>query len=67
MAYGIHDMGIYQGPLPTSIDNEGNHFEVTYDNGNADLNIKDNSFNIGFDVSYNLNCMNNTRHFILLV
>ena len=50
VAYDIHDMGIYQGPLPTSIDNQGDHFEVTYDNGNADLNIKDNSRNTGFEV-----------------
>ena len=45
-------MGVYQGPLPTSIDNQGDHFDVTYDNGNADLNVKDNSLNIGFDVEH---------------
>ena len=50
MAYDIHDMRVYQGPLPTSIDNQGDHFEVTYDNGNADLNVRDNSLNIGFEV-----------------
>ena len=52
IAYDIHDMGIFKGPLPTSIENEGSHFVVTYDSGNADLNIRENPRNIGFQVIF---------------